>query len=146
MKKTLILLPIIYLISCNTLHDKYYKRLEGEWQITKFYYKELNIMQSEDYSLLGFEKYNHIWFTRIDQTNDFTSADYEISDKLDTLKIDIKNCEDKRFNENFNLYIDTIQNTEEEYIIQITLDSRNVLIQAIKPKLKHLFAPDLRGN
>lgn len=98
-------------------------------------------MQSEDYSLLGFEKHNHFWFTKLDHSNDFTSADYKIFKQLDTLKIDITNCEDRRFDGNYNLYIDTIQNTKEKYIIRITLDSENILIQAIKPKLKYLFPP-----
>jgi hypothetical protein len=142
MKNALLYIFILNLISCNSLQDKYNDRFNGEWQITKFQYKELNIIQSENYVLLGFEKHHHFWITKLDNTNDFTSADYRIFNKLDTLRIDIKNCEDRRFEGNYNLYVDTIKNTKEEYIIQITLDSENNLIQAIKPKLKHLFAPE----
>lgn len=137
MKYIFINVVMSILFSCNIHEDKYFEFLKGEWQITKFYYKKENIMLTKDYSLLGFEKNNQLWFTRIDDTKDFTSSDYVLLKKSNTLKIDIKNCEDSRFNDNYNFSIDTIQYTGEQYLIQITLNSGNTLIQAIRPKIKY---------
>jgi hypothetical protein len=136
MKKSIVLI-LLLLVSCSSMNDKYFEMLKGEWQITKFYHKEKNIGSDGDY-LIGFEKHNQSWFMNVeDRTDKFISFNYEVFKDLDTLRMGIKNCEDKRFDGVYNLSIDTIQDTREQYMIQLTLDSKNSYIQAIRPKLKY---------
>jgi hypothetical protein len=70
-----------------------------------------------------------------DHTGKFISSNYKVFKDVDTLKMSIKNCDDKRFDGIYNLYLDTIQDTGEEYMIQLSLDSENAYIQAIRPEL-----------
>lgn len=126
------------IVSCSVNQkNTYFDMVKGEWQIIKFYHKEIDVGATGTY-LLGFEKYNHSWFIKPgDYTGNFISSDYKIFKDLDTLKMSIKNCEDKRFDGIYNFYLDTIQDTGESYIIQLTLDKEDSYIQAIRPRLKY---------
>ena len=55
--------------------------------------------------------------------------------------MDIINSEDNRLNGNYNVYIDTISETNESYFLQLTLDTEKTYIQAIRSKLKHYYPP-----
>ncbi|MFH6996040.1 hypothetical protein [Flavobacterium sp. FlaQc-48] len=136
MKKSLILIVLI-VVSCSSINDKYFEMVKGEWQITKLYYKEEDISSTGHY-LMGFEKHNHSWIMKgEDRSNNFISSDYKIFKDLDTLKMSIKNCEDKRFDGIYNFYLDTIRDDGESYLIQLALDKEDSYIQAIRPRLKY---------
>ena len=135
-KEIICIVMLIFLSSCLKTSDKYFKILQGEWQITKFYHNGENIAGEHNY-LLGFEKNNRLWINKIDgRTDDFISADYTIFKEVDTLKIKIDNCEMKNLDGSYNLYIDTIQDFDKQHIIEITLDHENTYIKARKLKNK----------
>ena len=126
-------------LSCNSLQDKYFDTLKGEWQIVKFYHKDEDLML-EEFSIIGFESSNNLWLIKtLNKESHFTYSNFKIYKDSITLKMDIKNCEDIRLNGDYNLHIDTIQETGEEYILQMTLRNKNTYIQAIRPRLKYTF-------
>ena len=97
-------------------------------------------MNSEEHFLMGFDKNNHLWITIIeDRSNEFVSSRCKFKKKLKNLEMDIFDSEDKRFNGNYDVHIDTLENNKEEYILQLTLDTEDTYIQAIRPILKNKF-------
>lgn len=136
MKKSLILIVLI-IVSCSSINDKYFEMVKGEWQITKFYHKEEDVGSTETY-ILGFQQYNQAWFMNPgDHSGNFISFNYKVYKDVDTLRMSIKNCEDKRFDGIYNFYLDTIQDTGESYIIRLSLDKEDSYIEAIRPRLKY---------
>ncbi len=91
-----------------------------------------------DHHIMNFDDKN-LWFVKrkAGEEDHFVNARFNIHTESKTLQINIKDSEDKRFNGNYNLYIDTIQNNEEDYIIRLTLDSEKTFIEAIRSKLKY---------
>jgi hypothetical protein len=134
-------IPILFFVSCSSVHDETFKIVEGNWQITKFLLVSKDTIKDESFELAGFERNNNLWFTRLNHTNEFTSSKCKFYKKLDTLKMDIINSEDNRLNGNYNVYIDTISETNESYFLQLTLDTEKTYIQAIRSKLKHYYPP-----
>lgn len=130
---------IFFVLSCSSEHNKYFKIVEGQWQITTFYHNG-NKMNSEEHFLMGFDKNNHLWITIIeDRSNEFVSSRCKFKKNLKNLEMDIFDSEDKRFNGNYDVHIDTLENNKEEYILQLTLDTEDTYIQAIRPILKNKF-------
>ena len=130
---------IFFILSCSSEHKKYFKIVEGQWQITTFY-QNGNKMNSEEHFLMGFDKNNHLWITIIeDRSNEFVSSRCKFKKKLKNLEMDIFDSEDKIFNGNYDVHIDTLENNKEEYILQLTLDTEDTYIQAIRPILKNKF-------
>lgn len=141
MNRFKLLLILLIASSCTSVNEKYFKKVEGEWQITQFYHGEENLM-SPGYYIMGFQESDHLWMLKREgRESKFVSSKYKFSKKLDTLQIDIKNSEDVRLNGNYTVYIDTISQTRESYIIQLTLDSENTYLEAIRSKLKYDFPP-----
>ncbi|KIA97332.1 hypothetical protein OA93_15525 [Flavobacterium sp. KMS] len=111
--------------------------VKGEWFIEQFYYKNEDLTLKR-YSRIGFENRNNLWIIkREDGEGEFVSSDYEIFKHSDSLRLSVKNCEEKRFDGTYNMYIDTIQDTGESYIIQLILDKEDTYIQAVRSKLKY---------
>ena len=127
------------MISCDSSEDKYFKILEGEWQTIKFYHKEKNL--SNNIYIINFYDRNHFWIRNTESENDdFVSSNYKIYKVTNSLKMDIK-CSDNNLTGNYNISIDTIGQDTESYHIQLTLDTENNYIQAIRHKLKYAFPP-----
>ena len=102
-----------------------------------FYHFEEDLKDKE-YYILGFERGNHSWIIKRENRNsEFISSKCKLYMHLDTLKMDIKNCEDSRFNANYNVYIDTIEKNEKYYMIQLTLDSEDTYLQSFRQKLRY---------
>jgi hypothetical protein len=137
MRKIIIFtIALLFIVSCSSLNDKYFKILEGEWQVTKFYYENKDLSLNKNY-LIGFENNQQLWITKIDGRSDnFISANYKISQKSDSLMINI-NSQDVKLKGNYQMQIDTIQDTGEQFIIHLFLRNKNVHIEAIRPKLKY---------
>lgn len=141
MKKIVLFLIFSLSLSCNSLQDKYFGILKGEWQIVKFYHKNKDLML-EEFSIIGFESRNDLWLIRrVNGESHFTSSYFKIYKDSTILKMDTKNCEDSRLNGDYDLYIDTIQDNEEDYILRMRLDSEDTYIQAIRSKLKYYYPP-----
>jgi hypothetical protein len=137
MKTILVFFLLIIITSCQSNQDRYSVILNEEWQIMKFFHKDEDIAL-KGFIIIGFERHNKLWFIKRENgVSKFIYADYNFFMKSDTLKIDIKNCSDIRFNSNYNVYIDTVRNFEKQYIIQLTLDSEDSYIQAIRSSLKN---------
>lgn len=134
MNKILLFLFIIIIISCNSSKEKYFDAIKGEWQIVKFDRKEDN-HKWKKYLIIGFDKSSSFWLSDLD--GNFLTYQYELSKQSDSLSMNIINKSESKLNGNYDLHIDTIQNNPEDYIIQITLDSENTYIQAIRSKLKY---------
>ncbi|WP_264559119.1 hypothetical protein [Flavobacterium sp. N2270] len=134
--KYLYIFSIFFLTSCSVKNKKHFEYLKGEWQVIEFYHKKENIGDDGQY-LIGFEKDDHLWLTKLeDANNNFISSDYEIVRKRDSLMIEIRNCEDARFDGYYDFYIDTIQEFKTQHIIQLTFDSENTYIKAQRLKNK----------
>lgn len=128
---------LIIIMSCRSNQDRYSEILNEEWQIIKFFHKDEDIAL-KGFKIIGFERHDKLWLIkRKNGVSKFIYADYNLFIKSDTLKIEIKNCNDIRFNVDYNVYIDTVRNFEKHYILQLTLDSEDSYIQAIRPILKN---------
>ncbi|KIA91792.1 hypothetical protein B8T70_21085 [Flavobacterium sp. AJR] len=137
MKKVLLFILFFITVSCSTNRKKYFDMVKGRWFIEQFYYKNEDLTLKR-YDEIGFENFNHSWIiTSETREGRFVSSDYEIFKHSDSLKLNIKNCEEKRFDGTYNMYIDTIQDTGESYIIQLILDKEDTYIQAVRSKLKY---------
>jgi hypothetical protein len=138
MKKFLLLLFTIIIISCNSSDKKYFKILEGEWQTVQFYQKEKNL--SNNIYIITFHRKNH-FLIRNTEIDNVVSSKYKIYKFADSFKMDIE-CSDINLSGNYNITIDTISQDIESFHILLTLDSENNYIQAIRHKLKYDFAPE----
>ena len=134
-------IPILFFVCCSSVHDETFKIVEGNWQITKFFLTSQDTIKDESFELAGFERNNNLWFTRLNHTNEFTSSKCKFYKKSDTLKMDIINSQDNRLDGSYNVYIDTISETNESYFLQLTLDTEKTYIQAIRSNLKHYYPP-----
>lgn len=137
MKKILLVIVLFVTVSCSTNRKKYFDMVKGGWFIEQFYYKNEDLTLKRYYEV-GFQDFNHSWIiTNENREGRFVSFDYEIFKHLDSLRLNIKNCEEKRFDGTYNMYIDTIQDTGESYIIQLILDKEDTYIEAVRSKLKY---------
>ncbi|MFB9097201.1 MULTISPECIES: hypothetical protein [Flavobacterium] len=146
-KKVLFFTFLSFMVSCSTVHNKYFKMVEGEWQITTFYHGNKDLW-TEGYYSIGFQDTKKSWMIKAEngEKNQFVLYDYKFYMNVDTLKIDVFNSKDPRLNANYNIYIDTIQETEESYTLQLTLDTEKTYIQAIKTKFKYHYPPGWKGD
>ena len=133
MKKLILLCFIVF--SCSQNSNPYYDYLKGEWQINSLNSKSGDI-KLDDYFLLGFEKNNHFWILKNNYKHDFISADYKIFKQNDTMRIALKNCADQRFEGVYDLYLDTISRTSNQYILQVAFDSYDMYFSAVRPRSK----------
>jgi uncharacterized membrane protein len=144
MNKNLLFILVITMTSCGSSDGKYFKMLKGEWQTVKFYHKEKNL--SNTTYIINFYDQNNFWIRNTESQNDnFVSSKYNIFKESNLLKMDVK-CSDNTLSGNYNIKIDTIGQDEESYHIQLTLDTENNYIQAIRHKLKHAFPPKTLNN
>lgn len=134
MRKVLFLFFVVF-FCCTSNNETYFQILKGEWQVEEFYHKKEKLT-SESYYLMGFEKNNHFWISEIDGSNEFISSDYKIYKNKESLKITLINCNEKRLEGVYDLYIDTLSNTKDQYMIQLTLDRENTYIRAIRSRNK----------
>jgi hypothetical protein len=146
MKKDRIILLffLVILLSCKTnIHDKISEKINFEWGLVEALYfdqnteHEVDLLNDERILSFGFEKYNHMWFQKkVGREYKFINTSYNIFNENDTLKMKISNSEDKRLNATFYMYIDTIHETKTYHRIQLSLDSENLFIIALKQKSK----------
>lgn len=116
---------IIFIIafSCKpSFHDQYYKKIKGAWTIDDFEYIEISedeiidLRSQEEFFTIGFENDNHLWFTkRENRKTIFIRATYEILKENDTLKLRIEKSDDIRLEGVYDLYIDTLGQTDMHY-------------------------------
>lgn len=148
MSKTLqLLILIFFLSSCTSEEKKFHRTVQDEWQITQLVYLDKDLTQ-EGYFLLGFERPGNLWIVKRDENreNKFVSSRYSLLKNRDTLKLDITKTADKRLIGNYDVYIDTIGETTESYIIRLTFDSENTYMEAVRSKLKYYYPPEMRKN
>ncbi len=133
----------ILMCSCNSFHNSYYKNISGAWTISdlehinEFEKKEYDLRWQEGYYLIGFENHNHLWFTKRENRNDKSvRATYEIFKKNDTLKIQIEKSDDQRLEGIYDLYIDTLEETNMYYKIQLSLDKEETYLSALRLRSK----------
>ncbi|RZL39454.1 MAG: hypothetical protein EOP00_27775 [Pedobacter sp.] len=142
MKKPFLIIffaTIIGLLLYEHYQSNYFQLIDGDWQITKAYHNSDNL-QDDQYVIVGFfEKPDQLWLVKNKpgKDNEHVYANYKLYKSLDTLRLKITKCSDNRFNKNFNLYLDTIENSDNQFLIRLTLDSENTFIQAIKPKIRY---------
>lgn len=143
------ILPILITIlttSCTNERKIYFKNIEGEWQIEKFYHKEKDLTLERFY-ILGFQDVKNAWMIKRDNgKSEFIKFDYKFYKDVDTLKVNITNAEDIRLNANYNVYIDTIGESEEDYLIKLTLDNEKTYIETIRQKLKYYYPPGVKSD
>ncbi len=140
------ILITIFTISCTRERKRYFKNIEGEWQIEKIYHKDKDLTLERFYKL-GFQDVKNAWMIkRLNSKSEFIKFDYKFYKDVDTLKVNITNAEDIRLNANYNVYIDTIGETEEVYLIKLTLDNEKTYIEAIRQKLKYYYPPGVKGD
>ena len=135
---------IFGLSSCNTtLQKQYYQDVKGTWAINEFQHRDLekdsliDLTWPERYFSLGFEKSNNLFFIKKENRNSkFIGATYKIFKENDTLKIQIENSDDLRLEGTYDLYLDTIEEAEMQYRVQLSLDSEKTYLSAQKWKNK----------
>lgn len=137
-KSTLFLFTLFFVFSCTGVNDKNLNYFKGNWKIIQLYHKNSDLTL-ERYYEIRLSANNQLWMIKKDENREpkFINAKYKFTTYLDTLKLDVVRCEDDRLNANYNMYIDTISDDGKQYIIQLTLDSENTYIQAIRAKLKY---------
>ncbi|MCV9932942.1 hypothetical protein OIU80_11685 [Flavobacterium sp. LS1R47] len=138
MKKILVFILFYAIVSCSTNQKNiYFDMIKGEWSIEKFCYKNEDLTLKR-YDVIGFENHNHLRITKRDNSEiRSVSSDYKVFKDINTLRINIRNCEEKRFDGIYNMHIDTIQDTGESYIIQLSLDNEDTYIEAMRSMLKY---------
>ena len=135
MKKVIVIFIVLLFLSCNSVGNKYFSTLKGEWEIVKFYHKDKDLMLEEFYKI-GFDTKSNLWLIKnTTGKSHFISSNFKIYKDSSTLKMELKNCKDIRLNGNYDLYIDTIQKNEEDYVLRLILDRKNTYFQAIRSKL-----------
>lgn len=118
-------------------HKDYFKNVEGDWQIEVLFHKKEDLKE-KGYFIIGFERGNHSWIiVRENRESKFITSKCKFYNIQDTLKMAIFNCKDSRLNGDYNVYIDTIQKTEAQYLIRFSLDSEDTYIQAVRPKIRY---------
>lgn len=139
-----IVIIIIFVFSCKpSFHDQYYEKIQGSWRISDFEHidytenKIIDLTWPERYYTIGFENHNHLFFVKRENRNPkFVRATYEIFKENDTLKIRIVKSDDVRLEGVYDLYIDTLSQTNLHYRVQLSLDSENTYLSALRMKSK----------
>ena len=127
----------LILVSCRTPEDSYSRTLHGDWQIVKF------LQGTKDYSLkdnyiMSFSPPAKLWIHNVNHETEVSfNVNYEFSLNEDKPVIDITDSPNNFIDGNYNVYMDTLQDDGESYLIRLTLDSENTYFQAIRNKLKY---------
>lgn len=135
---------LIFIIACQpSFHDQYYKKIQGAWSINDFEHKNdiegttNDLTWPERYYIIGFEKQNHLFFIKVENRKDkFVRATYEIFKENDTLKLRIAKSDDVRLEGVYDLYIDTLGQTDMHYRVQLSLDHEKTYLSALRMKSK----------
>ena len=139
-----IVIILFIVLSCKpSFHNQYYKKIQGAWTISNlehiddFEDKIIDLRRQEEYYTMGFEKNNHLWFTkRKNRETLFIRATYEIFKQNDTIKLRIEKSDDVRLEAVYDLYIDTLGQTDMHYRVQLSLDSESTYLSALRMKSK----------
>lgn len=148
--KTVSLYCLFVLLNLGcTKKNQQFDFLKGDWQITKFYFndEDLESYLNNYYLIIGFEDDNRFWINvRENREFKFIDADYSVYKDSSKSMLKIANCKDFKFNHIFEIHIDTIDYTEESFLLKLTLDAENAYIEAVKPKLKYENPPEYRNK
>ncbi len=122
-------------ISCNNHENKYSNALIGEWQVEKLLHGNKDYSIDETY-IMSFSLPHKLWIYTYNHDKEISvTSKFKVSNKSNSYFLDLIS-NDKNIDGNYNIYIDTIQEDHESYLIRLTLDSEKTYIQAIRQKLK----------
>lgn len=124
----------LFFISCSPNPNKDFQIFYGSWYINEMHYKNENLTLKEGDVInrsfpLGFEKNNILWIDDLDSTKTIF-ADFKFYKVKNQIFLDIKNSKDKRINGNYNVYVDTLQTTPQNYVLKMTVDSEETFFIA----------------
>ena len=139
------IIVIFYIISsCSTsFHKQYYQKIAGAWTINDFEHINhiedtiIDLRRQYGYYIMGLENHNHMYFVKRESREDISvRATYEIFKQNDTLKLRIEKSDDVRIEGVYDLYIDTLGQTDMHYRVQLSLDSEKTYLSALRMKSK----------
>ncbi|MFN3639891.1 MAG: hypothetical protein ACK4UK_03145 [Flavobacterium sp.] len=133
MARLIFLLFLFYSCKQDSENNEFYLNYGGAWTIDELYFITNDLTQ-EGYNKFGFESRNNMWFIKREDNKkgQFINCKYIFYKKQDSLMVHVYDCEDERLSANFNLYIDTISEYKEQYLIELSFDSEKTFMSAFR--------------
>lgn len=133
------IITILFLLSYNYYINLKYRELNliyETWMVNEMWHRGEELTRPEEaivnYSFpMGFNK-NHTMWIRYNGLGKDAWATFELSKKGEEMIIDIKDSSDDILNGNYTIYIDTLQNSPKYCMLQLTLDSEDTYIVALR--------------